>query len=463
MKKPKKGQLETESSSSTVRHWSAWHLVAQDVLFYIIVFVYVWQGVGTHLIFHGGGFISNYPAFYTTWDFLEHSLSQLGGVTLYVSAFLSQLFYLAWLGAIVVTAQAWLFGTCLAYLLQATGVKLWRLFRYVPAYLLLMIYGQYHYYVPTTMALLLALICACVYVACARQKWPLRLALFVVLSALCYAATGGAFMVCVCVGVLYEAIQNRQLVLAGGLALVGLALPYGMGMFLWSVDSIEAYTRLLPMSWVLQDFESRSLKIEIVYALYVLTPIMMVTGKFVPWQGLSFLKIPLGIRSVFFGAVSVAIAMGVVWSSFDANRKSKLELDYFAAHKMWPQVIQSAHKQSNDEYALHALSRALYHTRRLGHDLFKCPQKPGALFLENRPEKRVFWASYAACMEMGLLNRAEHALTECLEGLGDRPIILKHLALINLAKGNLGTARVYLGALSKTLFYRPWACESLAR
>ena len=58
---------------------------------------------------------------------------------------------------------------------------------------------------------------------------------------------------------------------------------------------------------------------------------------------------------------------------------------------------------------------------------------------------------------------AENALSECLEGIGSRPMILQRLALINMVKGNLGSARIYLGALSKTLFHAEWANDYLDR
>ena len=46
---------------------------------------------------------------------------------------------------------------------------------------------------------------------------------------------------------------------------------------------------------------------------------------------------------------------------------------------------------------------------------------------------------------------------ECLAGLGDRPMILQQLAMVNMVKGNLDTAGVYLHALSATLFHDDWA------
>lgn len=58
---------------------------------------------------------------------------------------------------------------------------------------------------------------------------------------------------------------------------------------------------------------------------------------------------------------------------------------------------------------------------------------------------------------------AQKAFTECMEVYGEHPLILKRLALINMVKGNIGAAKVYLGALAKTLFDAGWARDYLTR
>ena len=49
-----------------------------------------------------------------------------------------------------------------------------------------------------------------------------------------------------------------------------------------------------------------------------------------------------------------------------------------------------------------------------------------------------------------------------MEMNGQRPMILQRLALIKMVKGDLDSARVYLNALSRTLFYSDWAKRYLA-
>ena len=54
-------------------------------------------------------------------------------------------------------------------------------------------------------------------------------------------------------------------------------------------------------------------------------------------------------------------------------------------------------------------------------------------------------------------------MTESMVSSGDNPFILKKLALVNLISGKNQTARVYLGALQKRLFFGEWAREYLAK
>jgi hypothetical protein len=95
--------------------------------------------------------------------------------------------------------------------------------------------------------------------------------------------------------------------------------------------------------------------------------------------------------------------------------------------------------------------------------MFSWPQSSDYLFLSDKKYKGMYWQIFDVFLDIGVVNMAENALTECLEGLGSRPMILQRLALINLAKGNLGSAKIYLGALSKTLFHADWAKQYLER
>jgi len=89
--------------------------------------------------------------------------------------------------------------------------------------------------------------------------------------------------------------------------------------------------------------------------------------------------------------------------------------------------------------------------------MFSWPQDPDHLFLSDKKYKWMYWQVFDVFLDLGVVNLAENDLTECLEGIGERPMVLQRLALINMVKGNLDSAKIYLGALRKTLFDADWA------
>jgi hypothetical protein len=96
--------------------------------------------------------------------------------------------------------------------------------------------------------------------------------------------------------------------------------------------------------------------------------------------------------------------------------------------------------------------------------MFAYEQQPDALRLSTEGANlMVLWKLFDTYIDLGQINLAEFYLVFCMDIYGERPIILKRRALVNMAKGNLGTAHVCLGALSKTLFDAGWAKGYLAK
>jgi hypothetical protein len=94
--------------------------------------------------------------------------------------------------------------------------------------------------------------------------------------------------------------------------------------------------------------------------------------------------------------------------------------------------------------------------------MFDFPQQPEALFLTRRGTEAL-WQKVDTCMDIGLINQSENAATICVETFGERPLLLQRLATVNMVKGNLSVARVFLRALEKVPFWGATARDSLAQ
>jgi hypothetical protein len=458
--------------------------VVRDVAFFALFYLYLCLVVEPHLIFHGSDRITNFPSFYTTWSFFVSHLSRPGGPVEYLSAFLSQLFYFSWLGALVLTVQAWAFTLLMACLVRRTGLPRLHAVAYVPALLLLALYGRYTYFFPTTMASLCALAPACVYLRSATGRTPAIGAVsFMVLALVCYYVAGAAMLVFALTCAIAELFVAGRRRLAVLYALVAGGWPYVFGVTIFGADVGNAYGELLPVSWRLLHFAARRRGVEMVHILYLLAPSVATAGGLVSAlrtgerraSRVSEGRQPKDARVDRPRAVPaccaaspvcrwlastlalVAVAAAVAWGSFDRTQKRHFAVDYYTYHAMWPQVLREGRQGREDPFVMHAVNRALYHTGRLGNEMFAWPQKPTYLLLPDPEHQWVYWQNFGVHLELGFVNFAENALMECLAGMGDRPMILQQLALINMVKGNPGTARVYLHKLSATLFHRGWA------
>jgi len=430
-------------------------------------FLYLWLNINPRLIYHGGGVIEDFPVFFRGWAFFQQFVSYPGGPVEYLSAFLSQFLYYSRAGALVLTLLAWLICMCTGAYIKAFDGPCHGWVRFIPPILLLIVYSQYAYHFVTTAALLAALLSVCLYlrITLKRKELPC-LAVFLVLSVIMYYLAGGAYLLFAVLCVIYELLFRRCWRMGLQFLLLAAIIPYVMGVIIFGVNIIDAFSELLPFSWKILYNEAHRRMVIIIYILYLLLPLTALG-----W-GLWRVFVPNYVKKSqngnlfkwFVESMVVFLLGGVaVFFSHDNEIKTLFAVDYYAYHKMWPEVLQIARRCPNTYFVVHAVNRALYHTGRLGYDMLSYPQSPGTLFLMAQGGASGHWKKFDTFIDLGYLNLAEHSLAESMAGLGERPMILKRLVLINMVKGNIGAARIYLGALGKTLFYVDWANGYLDR
>ncbi len=474
----------------------------RTVLFFTLCYLYLWLVVKPCLIYSCGT-ITNFPVFYRGWAFFQETMSRPGGLLAYACALFSQLFYYSWAGALVITFQAWMLSACTGWFLRVVGVPGARWWRFVPALLVLATYAQYTYHLPTTMGALVALSAACLYVHLAggttshsdRGNSPqlTRPVIFVALSAIVYMVGAAAFLPFALLCAIYELLHRRWLGIGSAYLVFAAVAPYVGGVLLFGVSVIDAYTDVLPLSWQIRGRETRGQIMAVVYALYLFPIVGVLAGgawqlvgglmkkdaRVIPAEGHSrarpaktAMTRPSVLRR-WIGAPAVQetastalllVAAGVIaFVSLDEQEQTRLEVHWYACQRMWPEVLQAARRHPSDYFVMNAVNRALWHTGRFTQDMFSYPQHPNALLHTGDDRVLAYWNKFDTQIDLGLLSVADKHLTECMETFGEQPMILRRLAMVNMARGSMDTARIYLGALSKTLFHSKWATDYLSR
>lgn len=444
--------------------------------FFALFFLYFALEIDPRLIYQGGGIIDNFPTFYKGWDFFRSFLNHPGGPLEYVSAFAAQFLYYRWVGAAVVTVQAWALCLCIDLILARLELTRWRAIRFVPGLLLLAVYSQYAFHFHETMAFLAALAATGLYLRFRPEQPVGAIAFFLVISLALYATAGGAFLLFVLLCVITEILFRRALLIGAAQILIGAALPYVLGVILYKQWIHDAYFELLPLSWKITQYVAAQLMLPAVYALYAFLPAVLIVtglGRLLPLRrdsGVtdnrslstrildSFGDSHLGLNLQTLVVIAAATAVILLWR--DTRLRMLYQVDYYVHQKMWSKVLDIGRRRPYHYLICHAVDRALYHTGKLGDELFAYPQDPSSLLLTGRDMR---WWKAETCMDLGLINEAENAGMVFLEALGPRPQLLEHLAVVNMVKGNAAVARLFLNNLVDVPFWGPTARDYLAR
>jgi len=484
----------------------------QSLAFFVLFYLYLWLYVDLRLIYYSAGMITEFPVFFRGWEFFRGFTLHPGGPAEYVAAFLAQFFYYSWSAALVVTLQAWLICLCTGYFLRAINASSLHLLRFIVPILLLVICSQYTYHFAATTTISAALLFVCLYLRLTPPHKPAvtqeqhgddnppacrlcTIALFLVLSVILYYIAGGAYPLFAALCAVRELLAGRRR-LAGLYLLSAAATPYIEGVLIFGVSINKTFTESLPSSWKIDLFKARTTPVTATYALYVIVCVgvfalglwRLFTGRARPaekaakpkpgkkqkvktsrksFNPFAAVLSRQGRGGAFNWFVESLIMFGIAGAaaffSNNSERRTMLDIHYYTCRRMWPQVLQAAGHRSTSYFAINAVNRALYHTGRLGSEMFAYPQHQDALLLTGEDRVLVYWHKFDTQLDLGLINMAQKNFTECMEVYGEHPLILKRLALINMVKGNIGAAKIYLGALGKTLFDADWARDYLTR
>jgi hypothetical protein len=468
-------------------------------LFFVLFCLYVWLVIDPRLIHHSWlvidprlilhniGMVRVYfPfSFATGWPLFWEHLARPGGLVEYGVRFLSQFYCFGWVGALIITGVAWYACLCTDILGRLGGRSRSTVLRYVPAILLLVMYGGYHHSLSAILSLLVALSCFLLYARLAPLGTAKRLAILpVTCAALYYAAGVGSLVFPVMVAVFELLIRRRMLVgvtaLACGLVVSWMigktafdfdvnevcgcfqALGLGpwrgyccvlvLGAFFPAVLAGTAVRRGVPGRRASRSPDRPSPRTD-----------ASKTGKAFrfPWRGKPNRTTQTTIVFVAFGAVA--------WYSLDGHTRMVLKIDYHCQHENWTAVLDAADGMSRTTFDMRCnrnILLALYHTGQLGDEMFRYRQR-SLVDLFSEPKNIWNVGSYFQVsrlfLELGQVNMAEKYASEALEILGDLPAVLEHLATINIVKDRPETAAVFLNALSKNPVYRKTAKELLQR
>jgi tetratricopeptide (TPR) repeat protein len=459
-------------------------------LFFGAVYLYVWLLVDPRLIHHSLGILTPYSPFvvHTGWPFLNDHLARVGGLSEYLVRLLSQCYAVGWAGALVVAGAAWCMGRLADGIARRAGMPGAGGLQYFPAAILLMMYSGYSHPIGPAVSLLMAVAGFLLYARCAPSNPAARGATLLAASGASYYVAGTGGLLFAILAAVDEWLIGQRWTLAAPILACALAMP-GVVSGLLGLDANEAYSAFL-----VADPGIAPGKWSYTLALYLFFPTLL-AGSFlkgqarvgaVPDPSKAAAAPSKGPRkatpcssratrrfflpAVWVRTVAALCAAGVAaWLCWDGRTRTVLAMDFLANRGRWSEVLRVAQRLPagvyNPRSALNVIL-ALYHTGRLGDEMFHYPQRRDVDWFATPTGHRdlgAFFQESRLYLELGQVNLAERCAYEALATSGEQPEILEHLAMIHALTGRPQTAKMFLRTLGRHLFYRGVAHEMLRR
>ncbi len=475
--------------------WSACRLVSALVPLRVVLFLtlfawilYAW--VDLRLVFQW-----RESLFLWNFRFLSKFLARPGALMEWTDRLLVQLCYWGWPGVLVVTAAAWLLlvatislmNACrmgfnppleggLRPTLQVHAARRPRLGStwVVPAILLVAMCGQYQFRASTVVGLALAVTAANGWARLPVRRPSLRLILFLVVSAWLYYVAGPAYYSFAACCTIHEVLAARRRVLGVCCLLAAVGVKFGLDAVFSHIGLVIYYCEAPPVT----GYDVRLLNgaVVLLYAYFpacAATVLITLRRDGFPSRR-SVMSTKPSRRSVmstimrWIAGTALLLATAAVAGFYAVDRELKisLEIDYFAEHRLWTDVIAKAGNLPARLYSPcvnHDVNLALYHLGRLPYDMFAYPQRYLPLLAyQSVPRAALMRKPFDLLLELGRVNEAEHVALEMLE-VSPCGGTLKRLALVKLIKGQTAAAGVVLQVLRDDIVWGRWAEAYLHR
>lgn len=380
-----------------------------------------------------------------TWAYFAETVSVPGGFSDYLGRFLSQFFYHAWSGALILAGLLVLIRALLRRICTRKDAVIGAA-TFLPSILLMMVMCLRFPTVSLLTAFCLTLVAVLAVKGIrstkARRIWTLILipVLYLLLGSL--AALFAAIV----------AIQEHNwrfgvvaLLVAIACPLVAcLIFPYPLGRLFYGLSYYKVHVQMPVWPWVAA---------VVAAAVVALAESPVLAGNDRTW------------RAAYAAVVIFAVPAVLLCSS--RNDEQSLRYNSLAGKRAWNRIVTEATRRAPKTYGETAcLNLALCKTGHLGGHMFEFRQDGPETLLPNENTPHHDGLSTAEIFyQLGMVNNARRYCFEALNAIPDyqkSAPVFKLLAEISLVNENFEMARKYLTTLSHTLFYRRWANERIA-
>lgn len=426
-------------------------LTIQSTILFICAYLFWSKIYYAHLYFH-----EQYQLFQFTSNYFIETISLPGGFTHYLSRFITQFFYNAQLGSIIMAIIITLIQLATVLnIKECNKVSLYPI-SFIPAIAIWVFLLQAD--AMPVLAINILFVLYSLYLCKKIRSKNIRLACELIISILLFFIAGGNTLIFVLIAGEYEimlTLKNRNRGEATLIALasisISLLIPL-IGTFIYNYPYDQLFKGYASYRYLSMECNER--EIALIVTTIVLFTLQSIDIKVVRKSLIS---------SLLFFAISV-FGFIIIRSKVNIKEEQIFCYDYLTRMEKWDEIIKMANKNKPTTiWEESCLNLALAHKGILCDKMFHYNQQGINSLLP------VYKLDYITPMiggepyfYMGIVNTAQRFAFEAMEAIPDyqkSARCYKRLVITNLVNRRYDVASQYIRILEKALYYRGWAKE----
>jgi hypothetical protein len=362
------------------------------------------------------------------------------------------------IGSLMLTAISLLFFLLFGVYLKCIGIKFSYLLSCIPSFFILLISAWYQLdYIFFLIPVAGSLIFTILFQQFRASGTLLRLSIFTIVFWLAwYLFLWGAFLFLIFI-IIRELSSDKKINGAHLIAsAVNAVLLFALNVYVFPINATIKWTSFTAQS---------GLPLIMILVLPLTSALYALVNKFSKGpvnNPHAFLR-----TTIDLSILSIVTVTLVLWLLFDPVNRDTRTISRTCSHVMngqWDCILKENTSKlfrgfpekagALQAFMIHSVAHALSATGQIGEKLFHYPQRvftdDPLLFLEStNTNGYVNWfVVLDLAMDLGMVNTAEKIAGEIMENVGPHPDILYRRAQIQIAKGNIDAASVFLRRLS---------------
>lgn len=406
------------------------------------------------------------PAFLWGEIFYKPYLIYPGGITDYLTLFLSQLFYFKWIGTFIIITISISISILIYQLSKIARKKIpfELFFLSMPLILLTTLELNYKYQLQAPIKILLALLT--VYLIFKLKNENLKnIIIFISLLILYYIAGGISLLlysICLIIIFLSKKLSKSTFVKTITLITLTAIIPYLSYRYVFLISLNNAYLKIFPDTPLFLQYKP----IVIDYIYFAIAPIILIISNF-KFAFIDKFEIKeISTKNILKPSLQIIVLVIVAYSlmhlNYNKKTKQQVEIDYYAYNEDWAKIIRNVKYDGQfDIMNLFQLNRAQSHLNTLTDNLFVYPQLIGSesLFPDVYTTGQITIPASDLYFDLGYIGNSQRWIYEAQTLMPYNPRVLKRLIINYIITKNYIAADKYLQIFNKNLLYKEWTSK----